>query len=122
MGKSRPLFVYFSPFLITISMIQIEKSLDGVLGIQTRGHRMVGADNTMELLNQRIKPTHLYVDFNCITFYCVLALRTYSPRFLTIHNIFSIFLLIRLAGVIKAIVIVWPLPRYTQPRSVENHN
>ena len=32
MGKSRPLFVYFSSFLITIS-IQIEKSIDGVLGI-----------------------------------------------------------------------------------------
>ena len=43
MGQSRPLFVYFRSFLLTIS-IQIEKSIDGVLGIQTRGHRMVGAD------------------------------------------------------------------------------
>ena len=41
-------FVYFCSFLVTIS-IQIEKSIDGVLGIQTRGHRMVGADKTMEL-------------------------------------------------------------------------
>ena len=40
-------FVYFHSFLVTIS-IQIEKSIDGVLGIQTRGHRMVGADETME--------------------------------------------------------------------------
>ena len=49
MGQSRPLFVYFCHFLITISIIQIEKSIDGVLGIQTRGHNMVGADETTEL-------------------------------------------------------------------------
>ena len=33
-GQSRTLFVYFRPFLITIS-IQFEKSIDGVLGIRT---------------------------------------------------------------------------------------
>ena len=48
MGQSRPLFVYFCSFLVTIS-IQIEKSVDGVLGIQTRGRRMVGTDETTEL-------------------------------------------------------------------------
>ena len=48
MGQSRPLFVYFRSFLITIS-IQIEKCVDGVLGIQTRGRRMVDADETTEL-------------------------------------------------------------------------
>ena len=37
MGLSRPLFVYFCHFLITISIIQIEKSVDGVLGILNRG-------------------------------------------------------------------------------------
>ena len=47
MGQSRPLFVYFRYFLDTISIIQIEKSVDGVLGIQTQGRRM--ADETMEL-------------------------------------------------------------------------
>ena len=36
MGQSRPLFVYFRYFLDTISIIQIEKSIDGVLGIRTR--------------------------------------------------------------------------------------
>ena len=41
-------FVYFRPFHITIQL-QIEKSLDGVLGIWTRGRRMVGADETTEL-------------------------------------------------------------------------
>ena len=49
MGQSRPLFVYFRYFLITISIIQIEKSIDGVLGIQTWGRRIVGADKTTEL-------------------------------------------------------------------------
>ena len=34
MGLSRPLFVYFRSFLVTISIIQIEKSIDGVLGPQ----------------------------------------------------------------------------------------
>ena len=48
MGQSRPLFVYVCPFLVTIS-IQIEKSVDGVLGIRTQGHSMVGADKTTEL-------------------------------------------------------------------------
>ena len=49
MGQSRPLLVYFHYFLTTISLIQIEKSIDGVLGIQTRGCRLVGADKTTEL-------------------------------------------------------------------------
>ena len=49
MGQSRPLYVYFRPFLITISIIKIKKSLDGVLWILTRGRRMVGADKTTEL-------------------------------------------------------------------------
>ena len=42
-------FVYFRPFLITIAILQIEKSVDGVLRIQTRGRRMAGTDDTMEL-------------------------------------------------------------------------
>ena len=50
MDHSRPLFFYFRSFLITVSIIQIEKSLDGVLGIQTLGRMIVGAEDTMELL------------------------------------------------------------------------
>ena len=49
MSQSRPLFVYFCSFLIIISIIQSEKSLNGVLSIWTRSRRMVGADKTMEL-------------------------------------------------------------------------
>ena len=46
----------FCPFLITISIIQIEKSVDGVLGIQTCGcMMMVGAGKTPELWQP---PTH----------------------------------------------------------------
>ena len=56
-GQFGPLFVYFCSFLITIS-IQIEKSIDGVLGIQTRGRRMVGADKTTELWRP---PSQLFV-------------------------------------------------------------
>ena len=48
MGQSRPLFVYFRSFLVKIS-IQIETSIDGVLGIRTWGRRTVGADKTTEL-------------------------------------------------------------------------
>ena len=43
-------FVYLRYFLETISIVQIEKSVDGVLGIQTQDRRMVGADETTELL------------------------------------------------------------------------
>ena len=58
-------FVYFNSFLITI-LIQIEKSVDGVLGIRAWGHRMVSADETTELwrppcrsvLNKQISSTH----------------------------------------------------------------
>ena len=59
MGESRPLFVYFRYFLDTISIIQIEKSVDGVLGIRTRGlqdgrrtqnHAMAATHNKMFFL------------------------------------------------------------------------
>ena len=49
MDQSRPLFVYDRSFIITISIIQIKKREDGVLGIRTRGRMMAGADNTTEL-------------------------------------------------------------------------
>ena len=50
MDQSRLLLFYFCSFLITISIIKIEKSVDGVLGIRTWGCRMVGAGEIMELL------------------------------------------------------------------------
>ena len=49
MAQCRPLFVYFRHFLITMPITQIEKRMDGVLGIQTRGRMMEGADDTTEL-------------------------------------------------------------------------
>ena len=49
MGQSWHIFVVFCSFLFVISKIQIEKSIDGVLGIRTQGHRMVVADETAEL-------------------------------------------------------------------------
>ena len=44
-----PFFVYFRNFLITISIVQIEKSIDSVLGIRTWDRGIVGADETTEL-------------------------------------------------------------------------
>ena len=52
MGQIRPLFVYFRPFLNTMTNIVQHltiKSIDGVLGIRTRDHRMVGEDESTEL-------------------------------------------------------------------------
>ena len=49
MGQSRPFFINFCSFLISTLIIQIEKSVDGVLVIRTRGCKMVGADETTEL-------------------------------------------------------------------------
>ena len=48
MGQSRPLFVYFRPFLSTIQIL-IEKSVDVVLGNRTWGRRIVGAEGVTEL-------------------------------------------------------------------------
>ena len=47
MGRSRPLFVYFRPFLFTISIKQIEKGIDGLLGIRTCSRRMLGTVKTI---------------------------------------------------------------------------
>ena len=43
MANSGLIFVFFSSFSHTI-LIQIVKSVHIILGIRTRGHRMVGAD------------------------------------------------------------------------------
>ena len=52
MGLTRPIFVYFRPFLNTmtntVQSLTI-KSIDGVLGTPTRGGRMVGSDESTEL-------------------------------------------------------------------------
>ena len=79
MGRFRPLF-YFRPFLITIS-IQIEKSVDGVLGIRTRGRRMVGADETTELW----RPPYLNLYYSILN--GVGGLRVGNPNSLTHYPI-----------------------------------
>ena len=50
--------VYFHPFQITITIIQIEKSEDSVLGIRTHGRIFVGADKTTELWKLPCKNQH----------------------------------------------------------------
>ena len=49
MGHNRPLFLFISSFQHVTIQIQIDKSVDGVLGIQTWGGRMEGADKSTEL-------------------------------------------------------------------------
>ena len=67
MGHSRPLFVYFRSFLVTIS-IQIEKSIDGVLGPQDgrrrRNHGAMAATVDDSLIHDA---KHLRQHQNCST-------------------------------------------------------
>ena len=56
MGKSRPLFVYFRSFLITISIIQIEKSLGFEPGPQ---------DGRRRQNHGAIAATHHELTLNC---------------------------------------------------------
>ena len=52
MGQSQPLFVYFRSFLVTIPIIQIEKSIDGVLGIRTWGRSYGSTHKNCRTLGQ----------------------------------------------------------------------
>ena len=61
--------VYFHHFLTTISTIQIEKSIDGVLGIQTQGRRMVGTDKTTELWRPPMKPLSMFAPLTLVLIY-----------------------------------------------------
>ena len=49
MGLTRPLLFHFVLFLNTLTTIEQNFTIDGVLGIQTRNHRMVDADESTEL-------------------------------------------------------------------------
>ena len=52
MGQTRPLFIYFRPFLNTMTNVVQNltiKSVDGVLGILTRDCTVVGSDKSTEL-------------------------------------------------------------------------
>ena len=89
MGQSRPLFVYFCPFLITISIIQIEKSIDDVLGIWTCNRRMVGADEIMELWRPTKQDVFMYLklwSFWCPIFHSGSATLSHS---LSTHSFMS---------------------------------
>ena len=79
MGQSRPLIIfYFRSFLVPtiISIIQIEKSVDGVLGIRTRGLRMVGADETTELWRPLRYEAILLMKYDSISTLCPYRLST----------------------------------------------
>ena len=106
MGQSWPLFVYFRSFL-TIS-IQIEKSIDGVLGIRTRGRKMVGADETTELWrppkSQRfhLLDTALILDhlelLICSFIRFVLGAKILFFHHINLYSIFFLVTIIKIAG------------------------
>ena len=58
MDRNRPLFVYFRPFLNTmtntVENLTINRVID-VLGTRTRGSRMVGTDESTELWRHPIE-------------------------------------------------------------------
>ena len=60
MDLTWPLFVYFHPFLNTMKhkyskkLTRNGKSIDGVLGIRTLDHSMVGIDESTEVLRTLI--------------------------------------------------------------------
>ena len=60
MGQTRPLFVYFRPFLNTmtntIKNLTI-KSVDGLLGTRNRGRQMVDTDESTELWGHPYRQT-----------------------------------------------------------------
>ena len=63
MGQNRPLFVYFSLLLhdkYSTNTIN-EKRVNGMLGTQTQGGRMVGADASTELLRHPEQMKGFYV-------------------------------------------------------------
>ena len=66
MCRTRPLFCLFSFFLqdkYSTNLTLIDITIDGVLGIQTWGRRIVGADKTTELW----RPPFLTTFYYCIT-------------------------------------------------------
>ena len=66
-GPILAFLVYFRPFSITILIIQIEKSVDGVLGIQTLGGRMVDTDKIPQSYGGRPKPTKFMEHLHLLT-------------------------------------------------------
>ena len=67
MAQTWPLFVYFRPFLNTNTVQSLTtKSVDGVLGTRTRGGRMVGVDESTELLRHpRLQDYFITSDVAC---------------------------------------------------------
>ena len=71
-------FSLISSFLVMISIKQIEKNIDGVLEIWTRGHNMVGADETTELWRPQLFFTFFLEQF-------ATRAKTASYLFIEIH-------------------------------------
>ena len=91
-GQSRPLFVYFCSFHIPFQMTnlyfvlyKLKKRRCCVLGIRTRGCRIVGDDDSTELffILQMLPSTMCKFSFNH------LVLKSFQPLGVTIAQLFS---------------------------------
>ena len=89
-------------------IIQIEKSLDGVLGIQTRGHWMVDADETTELwwvpfiyICVYLFLSYLLLSLS-LSLFLFLSLLFFLSLFLSLHLFHLSFLLLAYAHTIAA--------------------
>ena len=78
MGQSRPLFVLFLSFSRHNFKIQLQKSVDGVLGMWTWGQMMVGMDKTTELWRS-VMLGSISIYFSLIKFFLGTILCSESP-------------------------------------------
>ena len=77
MGQTRPIFNYFCSFHMTNLTIH-DKSIDGLLGTQTWGSMMVGADESTELWHHPWKEFVVAYFFGNIVFaIIILSVLTY---------------------------------------------
>ena len=81
--QSRPLFSLFLSFSHNNFNNSNWKSIDGVLGIQTQGHRMVGTDKTTEVATL------------CVTLFAVLTFWAIRVRIPLKPSVFSVKLVLK---------------------------
>ena len=68
MGQTRPLLVYFRSFHnASTNFIIDDKSIDGILGSQTRGGMMEGADESTELWRHPTKSPYKFIQFKAFS-------------------------------------------------------
>ena len=82
MGQSRPLFRLFLSFPHDTIQIQIDNSIDGVLGTWTQGDKMEGADKSTELWWHPSIPYSFLLNLSVLI--CLFSLSLFLSLFLSI--------------------------------------